>query len=141
MLASHQIGHRHWRKWPLCLLALFLLPSCAILGRQQIDQRLSTDAVSQVKKGMTKEEVVTTLGAPQEIIFSNKDHDPLREHAYVYEHQTTLYTAISLAILTFGNMDQKKDRVVVFFGDDETVSFVGASLHAQNAAYGFPFGR
>jgi len=133
--------HCRLRRWPLWLLVLFLLPSCAVLGRQQIDHRISPDAVSRVQKGMSKEDVVATLGAPQEIIFSHKEHDPLREHAYVYTHKTTLYTAISLAILTFGNMDQKNDRVVVFFDDDQTVAFVGASLHAGNAAYGFPFGQ
>ncbi|MBI4600643.1 MAG: outer membrane protein assembly factor BamE [Planctomycetes bacterium] len=118
-----------------------LLPGCAVLGRQQKDHRLERASVQKIQKGMTKEQVTQILGAPTEIIFSNKEHDPLREHAYVFEHSTTRYTAISLALINFGNMDEKRDRVVVFFDEGGKVDHVGASLMAENAAHGFPFGR
>ena len=60
------------------LVALFLfgalcstLPGCAVLGRQQKDHRIDPQALSKIKKGMSKEEVTNLLGAPQDIIFSN----------------------------------------------------------------------
>ena len=71
---------------------------CAIFGRQQKDHRITPEDVAKVQKGMTKEQVTDILGAPTEIIFSNKEHDPLREHAYVFEHSTTKYTAISAGV-------------------------------------------
>ena len=130
------------------LVALFLfgalcstLPGCAVLGRQQKDHRIDPQALSKIKKGMSKEEVTNLLGAPQDIIFSNKQHDPLREHAYVFEHMTTKYTALAFAIINFGNSDEKRDRVLVFFDEDGKVNHVGASLYADSAEYGFPFGR
>ena len=123
------------------VLAAALLAGCAIFGRQQKDHHIDPAAVAKVKKGMSKQEVTTLLGAPQEIIFSNKEHDPLREHAYVFEHTTAIYTAIVLAIVNFGNMDEKRERVMVFFDDQGKVDHLGVSLHALEAAYGFPFGR
>ena len=127
--------------WICLASAAAFLSGCAVLGRQQVDHRIDEHAVKKIQKGMTKEEVTDLLGAPQEIIFSNKAHDPLREHAYVFEHTTTRYTAILLAFVNFGNMDEKRDRVLVFFDDDGKVSHVGASLKADTADYGFPFGQ
>ena len=127
-------------KLVLVALASSLVSGCAILGRQQVDQSISEEAVAEIKPGMSRSRVTEIMGAPQEIKFSNKAHDPLREHAYIYTHEKTVYTGILLAILTFGNSDTKKDRVVVFLDDQGNVSHVGASLHANNASYGFPFG-
>ncbi len=127
--------------WILLLLGTSLVPGCALMGRQQVDKRIEPQSVAQVAKGMSKEQVTSILGAPQDIIFSNKEHDPLREHAYVFTHQKTKYTAIFLALISFGNMDQKSDRVVVFFDEEGKVAHVGSSLHADRTAYGFPFGE
>ena len=129
------------KHWLLGLAALLATSGCAALGRQQKDHRLDAESVAKVQKGMTKAEVTGILGAPQEIIFSNKALDPLREHAYVFEHTTTLYTAIFFAFINFGNYDEKRDRVLVFFDDQGRVENVGASLRAKDAEYGFPFGR
>ena len=126
----------------ICIaLLLFLLPGCAIFGRQQKDHPIDNEALSKLKKGMSKQEVTNLLGAPQEIVYSNKAHDPLREHAYVFEHTTTRYTGISFVIVNFGNMDEKRDRVLVFFDDEGKVDHVGASLKADDASFDFPFGK
>lgn len=123
------------------ILGSLLLQGCMVFGRRKVDQPISAEALSQVKKGTTKTEVVKLLGAPQEILFSNKALDPLREHAYIYEHSNQKATLLSLAILTFGNFDDKDDRVVVFFDDNDLVARVGASLQAEQASFGFPFGN
>jgi outer membrane protein assembly factor BamE (lipoprotein component of BamABCDE complex) len=123
------------------LFLILVLPGCAVFGRQHVDHPIDREALAKVQKGMPKAEVTQLLGAPTEIIFSNKMHDPLQEHAYVFEFSRTKYTGISLALVTFGNMDQKRDRVLVFFDNEGKVDHVGASLKADDASYGFPFGR
>ncbi len=122
-------------------LAVISISGCAALGRAQKDHRISSEKLAEVKKGMSKEEVTHLLGAPQEIIFSNKALDPLREHAYVFEHSTIKYTGIVFLFLNFGNQDEKRDRALVFFDDAGKVDFVAATLVAKDADYGFPFGR
>jgi outer membrane protein assembly factor BamE (lipoprotein component of BamABCDE complex) len=125
----------------LLLALLALAPGCLIFGRQQKDQPIQGAKVLQVQKGMTKAQVTELLGSPQEILFSNKALDPLREHAYIYEYTVQKGTAIFLGIVNFGNLDQKRDRTIVFFDDDERVSNVASSLRGMDARYGFPFGR
>lgn len=122
-------------------VAALALGGCAVLARQQKDHALDPEAVSKIQKGMPKEEVVRILGAPTEIVFSNKAHDPLSEHAYIYEHTSTRYTGVVLALVNFGNIDQKRDRVVVWLDPEGRVECVGESLKASESSYGFPFGR
>jgi outer membrane protein assembly factor BamE (lipoprotein component of BamABCDE complex) len=111
------------------------------MARRQTDQPIPAERVAKVEKGMTKNQVTDILGAPQEIIFSNKEHDPLREHAYVYQYSVEVGTAIFFGAVNFGNLDQKRDRAIVFFGEDGKVANVAQSLRAADAHYGFPFGR
>lgn len=125
----------------LLLAALIGAPGCVVFGRRQTDHPIVPEKVAQVEKGMNKEQVTTLLGAPQEILFSNKQLDPLREHAYIYEYKIERGTAILFGIVNFGNLDDKRDRVIVFFGDDDKVSNVAKSLYGDRASFGFPFGR
>lgn len=122
-------------------LVVLLLSGCAVMGRRQVDHPIEPEKVAQVQKGMSKDEVTALLGAPQEILFSNKQLDPLVEHAYIYEHTRAKYTGIVFAFINFGNMDEKRDRVIVFFDPEGRVSSVGAALYADHADYGFPFGK
>jgi outer membrane protein assembly factor BamE (lipoprotein component of BamABCDE complex) len=133
-----------WRHRCLILAMLctaVLGGGCAIMGRNQKDNPIDPEKVRQIRVGMSKTDVTALLGAPQEIIFSNKQLDPLREYAYVYEHVVAKYTGISFLVLNFGNADEKKDRVLVFFDDGVNVSAVGASFYSDSSGYGFPFGK
>ena len=132
-----------WRFFGGLLLVTVLLAGsgCAVLGRQQTDQPVLADNVNRIEKGMTKSQVTDILGAPQEIIFSNKEHDPLTEFAYVFEYKVELGTAIFFGIVNFGNLDEKRDRAIVFFDDNGTVRNVAQSLNGDQASYGFPFGK
>ena len=125
----------------LAIAALLLQGGCAVMGRQYEDHPISSESVSRIQKGMPKEEVTQILGAPTEIIFSNKALDPLVEHAYIYEQTVTTYTGIVLALVNFGNVDEKRDRLIVWLTPDGKVEHVGASLKAADSSYGFPFGR
>jgi outer membrane protein assembly factor BamE (lipoprotein component of BamABCDE complex) len=111
------------------------------MGRQQKEQPIAAEAAAKVTKGMAKAQVLEILGAPQDIKYVRRENDPVRDHAYVYEHITTKYTGISFAFINFGNADEKHDRVVVFFDDKDQVSAVGTSLYADQSSYGFPFGK
>jgi outer membrane protein assembly factor BamE (lipoprotein component of BamABCDE complex) len=122
-------------------LVTLSLSGCANFGRSQKDHQIDPDPVAEIKKGMSKEDVTKRLGAPKKIIFSNKEHDPIREHAYVFEQSTTVYTALFFGVVNFGNQDTKRDRVIVFFDEAGKVDHVAQSLKADQAAYGFPFGR
>ena len=129
------------RNAALLLAVISTLPGCMIMARQQTDQPLSAESVEQLSPGMTKRQVTDLLGAPQEIVFSNREHDPLREHAYIYEYKQAAGTAIFFLVVNFGNLDTKRDRVVVFFDEEDRVSNVGSSLYGHEARYGFPFGK
>lgn len=122
-------------------VASVLVTGCAVMGRRQQDNPVEGLQVQKLRTGMSKSQVTEILGAPEEIIFSNREHDPLREHAYVYEHTVTKYTGLVFGIINFGNVDEKKDRVVVFFDDQGRVASVGASLYGHESSYGFPFGK
>ncbi len=125
----------------LFAIALPWLSGCLIFGRRTTDQPIDAGAVAQIKAGMSKNQVTDKLGAPHEIIFSNKEHDPLREHAYVYEYKNDAGTALFFFVVNFGNLDSKRDRVVVFFDEAGKVAYVGQSLKGGEASFGFPFGR
>ena len=132
------------RRLALALLGVVVLlaaPGCLVMGRRQVDHPVDSTRLGKIEPGMPKAEVTALLGAPQEIVFSNKDHDPLREHAYVYEFVMTKFTGLSFGIINFGNADEKRDRVVVFLDDEGNVESVGASLYGTGASYGFPFGK
>jgi len=129
------------KPWILALACCSLLSGCAIMGRQQKDQALVRADAERVAKGMSRAEVVEILGAPHQIEYIREANDPVREHAYVYEHVRTKYTAIALAFVNFGNSDEKRDRVVVFFDPDGKVAAVGKSFHADESSFGFPFGK
>lgn len=129
------------RSFLLLTLVAVLSTGCTAFGRRQVDERISPQSVNRIKKGSSKDEVVNALGAPQEIVFSNREHDPLREHAYIYKHSTQKFFLFSLVLLTMGNADEKNDRVVVFFDEEGKVARVGSTLAAEKAAYAFPFGK
>jgi outer membrane protein assembly factor BamE (lipoprotein component of BamABCDE complex) len=122
-------------------LAAFFASGCAVLARQQKDHAVDPTALAKVHRGMPKEEVTRLLGAPTEIVFSNKALDPLVEHAYIYEHSSTHYTGIAFVLINFGNVDEKRDRVVVWLDPEGRVEHVGESLKAKDSSFGFPFGR
>ena len=127
----------------LLVLVASLLPGCAMMGREQVDKEHQVRVGRPGGEGDGESEQVTSiLGAPQEIIFSNKEHDPsARARVRLHPSKDSKYTAIFLAFISFGNMDQKSDRVVVFFDEAGTVAHVGSSLDADKTHYGFPFGE
>ncbi|MEQ8767739.1 MAG: outer membrane protein assembly factor BamE [Planctomycetota bacterium] len=129
-----------WRGLGLGLLLICAAPGCFV-SRNTVDRPLDPEAIEEVKVGKTtKEQVVTLLGAPTDIIFSNKALDPLRAFAYEYSYSVTKTSGLTLIVITFLNSDTKRDHVLVFFDDDGVVSAIGSRLNAEFASYGLPFG-
>jgi outer membrane protein assembly factor BamE (lipoprotein component of BamABCDE complex) len=113
---------------------------CSVMGRRHYEHPLSQDVVAQIEPGMHKARVTELLGAPQEILFSNKELDPLVEHAYIYEYKVDAGTAIFFVVVNFGRLDSRSDRVIVFLDPAGLVTHVGSSFHSDEASFGFPFG-
>jgi len=128
------------RALPLLLL-LLAAPGC-FFSRSKSQTPVQADAVRQIVVGKsTMDDVVRILGAPTDIIFSNREHDPLRVFAYEYTYAVTKNTGLTLIIVTFINSDTKRDHVLVFFDERGVVSGVGSSLDSGRASYKLPFGQ
>lgn len=129
-----------WRGLSLGLLLVVVTPGCFV-SRNTVDRPLDPEAIEEIEAGRTdKEGVVGLLGAPTDIIFSNRAHDPLRVFAYEYTYSVTKTSGLTLIVVTFLNSDTKRDHVLVFFDEDGVVSAVGSRLDAEFASYGLPFG-
>lgn len=128
------------RRFGILLLLTLLLPGC-LFSRKKDEVPVDPEGIALIEVGKsTKADVVRILGAPTDIIFSNREHDPLRVFAYEYVYKVSKTTGFTIIILTFLNSDTKRDHVLVFFDENGVVSGIGSSLDAEKASYEFPFG-
>lgn len=124
----------------LAMLALLLLPGC-FFSRSKLEQPLDPANLQTLVVGMSDQaDVQRALGSPTDIIFNNKNHDPLRVFAYEYVYRVQKTTGFTIIILTFIEADAKRDRVMVFFDENGKVSSIASSFDAEEASYGLPFG-
>ena len=124
----------------LVVMAVSVSPGC-FLSRAKVESPIAAESVDKVIVGRsTKADVVRLLGAPTDIIFSNREHDPLRVFAYEYAYTVTKTAGLTLIVVTLINTDTKRDHLLVFFDDHGVVSAIGRSLKAEEASYKFPFG-
>jgi hypothetical protein len=124
----------------LLLLAILVLPGC-FFSRSKLESPLDAEKVGKIVAGeSTMQDVVRILGAPTDIIFSNREHDALRVFAYEYTYTVNKTTGFTIIVLTLLNSDQKRDHVLVFFDEQGVVSSVGISLDGEEASYELPFG-
>jgi hypothetical protein len=122
---------------PVVLLA----PGCFFSRSKSQTPVVAADVDRIVAGRSTQEDVVRLLGAPTDILFSNREHDPLRVFAYEYAYTVTKNTGFTLILVTFLNSDTKRDHVLVFFDEKGVVSGMGRSLDADRASYKLPFGK
>ena len=90
--------------------------------------------------GSTREDVSTVFGAPDEIIYSNLEHDRLFERAYQYSRRRRKTTFFTLILFSGARTDVNHDQVVVFFDDFGLVEDVAARLDMNRPRYGAPWG-
>jgi len=124
-----------------CVLVIVAAPGC-FYSRSKVEAPLDPETLALIQVGeSTKEDVARILGAPTDIIFSNREHDPYTTFAYEYTRTLTKTTGLTFILVTFLNSDTKRDHVLVFFDDLGVVSAVGVRLDADKASYGLPFGE
>ena len=129
------------RKSLLLLLIVLLCASGCFFSRTKMETPIDKEKLQQIEVGKsTKEDVARILGAPTDIIFNSKMHDPLHVFAYEYVYSVTKNTGFTIIVVTFVNSDSKRDHVLVFFDDKGVVSGIGTKLDADKAVYEFPFG-
>lgn len=104
--------------------------------------RLLGEQVAQVAVGKsTRADVARLLGAPDEIIYSNQEHDPLFERAYTYQRTKRRSTFLTLIVFSTSRADVNSDHVIVFFDDSGVVEDVSSRLDREKPRYGTPWGR
>jgi len=90
--------------------------------------------------GSLRSDVATVFGAPDEIIYSNLEHDPLFERAYKYSRRRRKTTFFTLILFSGARTDVNHDEVVVFFDDYGLVEEIAARLDMDRPRYGAPWG-
>jgi len=124
----------------LLAVALGLVFGCA-LSQTTDGTRISRVQVEQIVVGQsTRADVSRILGAPDEIIYSNRKLDPLFERAYRYKRSRRKTTFFTLIFFSASRADANNDNVVVFFNDQGIVEDIGARLDMDAPRYGTPWG-
>jgi outer membrane protein assembly factor BamE (lipoprotein component of BamABCDE complex) len=119
---------------------LLLLPAGCVLAQTTEGTSLVAEQVAQLQPGVsTRADVSNLLGAPDEVIYSNKEHDPLFEQAYRYRRTKTRQTALFLILFSTFRSDQKWDHVMVFFDERGVVEHIGMQMDQDHAEYGMPW--
>lgn len=121
------------------LVSCALLSSC-VLAQTTDGSSILADDASQITPGKsTRADVTRILGPPDEIVHSNREHDPLLEKVYMYRRSKKKQTALFLLVFSTFRSDTKWDHVAVFFDSKGVVEHVGVKLDSESAAYGAPW--
>jgi outer membrane protein assembly factor BamE (lipoprotein component of BamABCDE complex) len=124
----------------LALSCLAGLASGCVLTQTTDGTPLAQDAVQQIVPGQsTRADVTRLLGTPDEVVYSNREHDPLVERAFRYRRTRRKTTFFSLILFSASNSDQNSDHVVVFFDDRGVVEDVGTRFDMDKPRYGKPW--
>ena len=134
------IGRRSLLSAGVAVLASALLPGC-VLSQTTEGTKLREAQVAEIAVGRsTRADVARVLGAPDEIIYSNREHDPLFERAYRYHRKKRKTTYFTLILFSASRSDSNSDNVIVFFDDQGVVEDVGMRLDMNQPRYGVPWG-
>ena len=116
-----------------------LIPGC-VLTQTTDGTPLEPDAVNEIVIGeSTRADVTRLLGTPDEIVYSNREHDPLFERAFRYERTRRKTTYFTLILFSASNSDRNSDHVVVFFDDRGVVADVATRFDMDEPHYGKPW--
>ena len=126
-------------------IAALLLVACLGAGcalTQTTDGTpLDADRIGQIVVGQsTRADVVRLLGTPEEIIYSNLEHDPLFERAFRYHRTKRRTTYFTVILFSASRADSNSDNLIVFFDDHGVVEDVGSRLDVDKPRYGPPWG-
>ena len=135
------------RSKPLSLASISLLSAIGVLGAACVLSQstsgtsLSEQQVAEIVVGVsTRADVARVLGAPDEIVYSNLEHDSLFERAYQFTRKRSKTTFFTLILFSGARSDINHDQVIVFFDNDGVVEDVAARLDMDRPRYGAPWG-
>ncbi|UCE84808.1 MAG: outer membrane protein assembly factor BamE [Deltaproteobacteria bacterium] len=121
-------------------LGVAVLVSGCVLTQTTDGSPLARDAVNEIVPGTsTRADVTRLLGTPDEIVYSNREHDRLFERAYRYERTRRKTTYFTLILFSAANSDKNSDHVVIFFDDRGVVEDVATRFEMDEPRYGTPF--
>jgi outer membrane protein assembly factor BamE (lipoprotein component of BamABCDE complex) len=125
------------------LLPLLVLSGSSlgcVLSQTTDGTSITDDQVGQVVVGRsTRADVGRILGAPDEIIYSNREHDPLFERAFRYHRTKRKSTFFTLIVFSTARADTNSDNVIVFFDDAGVVDDIGTRLDMDAPSFGTPW--
>lgn len=123
-----------------CLLSLPALAAGCVLAETTNGSDLPGKRMSALQPGVsTRADVTRILGPPDEIVYSNREHDPLFERAFRYQRSKTRQTAMFLLIFSTYRSETRWDNAIVFFDDAGIVEDVALALDRDDAEYGLSF--
>ena len=120
----------------LIFLTAFLGTQAACtFGRRTVNTPIHRKKLQEIQIGKsTAKDVTRLLGAPAAIVRLDE-----YRHAYLYEYVKTKATVYFFILLVFGNVDERAERVWVFFDEKQIVSHIGKSFDAEKTEYAFPW--
>jgi outer membrane protein assembly factor BamE (lipoprotein component of BamABCDE complex) len=129
-----------WAIGAALVLSGWLCAGC-VLSRTTDGTKIFEESVARIVVGeSTRQDVAKLLGAPDDIIYSNFEHDPLFERAFSYRRNLRKTTYFTLILFSASRSDSNSDHVVVFFDDEGVVEDVASRLDMDRAHYGAPWG-
>ena len=116
------------------MVCLALSVGCSF-NRGQLGDEFKPENVAAVKKGSTRAQVVSTLGAPDRIVEAN-GHEILQYYRYDVKAGS-----LFLAVVNFSRINVKSDDLYVFVNKDGVVDEVIFGKRTPNMEFRFwPFG-
>lgn len=126
-------------KDPVKLICALVFYMSALIGcsysRGNVGDEFRTDNVAAIKKGQTRAEVVTALGAPDRILEVN-DHEILQ-----YYHYDIKGGSLLLLVVNFSRVNIRSDDLYVFLNREGIVQEVVFGKRTEGMKFQFwPFG-
>lgn len=120
-------------KHALLAIPLLFAPACA-MARTTDNRPLEAGELARLVPGTsTAKDVVAMLGAPVDVVQLGK------RSAYLYRHTASKRAGLWLVVVAFYNVDERSDRIWVFFDEAGVLTHVGATLSASQAEYAMPY--
>jgi hypothetical protein len=124
----------------LLVAALACTSLSCVLSQATDGTSISDDQISVLQPGTsTVSDVVRVLGAPDHIIYSNLEHDPLFERAFQYKRKRRKSTFFTIILLSGSRSDTNVDNVIVFFDDQGIVEDVAVRLDMDRPRFAWPW--
>jgi outer membrane protein assembly factor BamE (lipoprotein component of BamABCDE complex) len=123
------------------LVALLASASLGCVLSQATDgTSISDEQIAVIQPGTsTRADVVRVLGAPEKVIYSNFEHDPLFERAFQYKRTRRKSTFFTLILFSGSRSDTNVDNLIVFFDDKGVVEDVAARLDMDRPRFAWPW--